>query len=797
MLGLPLLLLLLVETVLRLVGYGYPTAFLLPDDRGHESFWIENRQFGWRYFTPTQARAPDPFAFPHEKPDGTTRIFVLGESAAMGDPQPAFGLAPMLQALLSARYPDRRFEVINAAITAINSHAVRDIAGDCARADGDLWVIYMGNNEVVGPFGSGTVFGDQTPPLWMIRSSLTLKQTRTGQLLDAFKTRLHATGNPAEDWMGMQMFLGHQVRADDPRMNRVYHHFEQNLTDIIQAGRRAGAGVVLCNVAVNLADCAPFASLTQDELSSSRNARWDEPYQRGTELHRQGQHEQALAAFETALSAGGNLAEIHFGMGRCLLELGDAARAKEALRKARDLDTLRFRSDSRMEEIVERVAADRANDPQVRFADVVTAFASASPSGIPGKELFHEHVHLTWEGNYLLARTVAEQIEPLLTGREANAPPAGAAWPSSEECARRLAWTPRRQLEGVAEIRQRVSDPPFTLQLNHADQIEYLDRLGQRLVAESRNQPLTEERAILEEATRLAPDNPALQHQLANVCLDVGDTEAALEAARAFTRLLPHTALSWHQYGLTLVKLDRMEEALRQFETARKLAPEDVSILNNLAMAHVRLGHPERALREWQEALERRPHFGTAYLGIGQLLEQQGKTAEAEVAYRKALQNRILRPEDLGALGQLCLRKGWYDDAIKNLTDAIRLAPGDASLHTALAQALQAVDRKEEARQHLAKAAELNPDPLQHHYRLGLSLGRAGKPAEAAEHFREVVRLKPDLVEGRLNLGIALSSVGSTNEALEQLNEVLRLDPTNATARRYINELTPTAPKAE
>jgi len=85
----------------------------------------------------------------------------------------------MLQAMLSLRYPGVRFEVVNAAMTAINSSVVLPIARDCANADGDIWVIYMGNNEVVGPFGPGTVFGPQVPPLPLIQSILALKTTRT------------------------------------------------------------------------------------------------------------------------------------------------------------------------------------------------------------------------------------------------------------------------------------------------------------------------------------------------------------------------------------------------------------------------------------------------------------------------------------------------------------------------------------------------------------------------------------------------------------------------------------------
>ena len=39
------------------------------------------------------------------KKDHTIRIFVLGESAAMGDPEPAFGMPEILRVLLESRYP--------------------------------------------------------------------------------------------------------------------------------------------------------------------------------------------------------------------------------------------------------------------------------------------------------------------------------------------------------------------------------------------------------------------------------------------------------------------------------------------------------------------------------------------------------------------------------------------------------------------------------------------------------------------------------------------------------------------
>jgi len=135
---LPLLLLGLLEMGMRLAGYGYPTTFFKPLRIGSTEYLVENDKFGLRFFPPEIARSPPPIVMEANKPPEVYRIFVLGESAALGDPRPAYGAARYLQVLLHERYPETRFEVICGAVTAINSHAVLPIARECARHQGDL-----------------------------------------------------------------------------------------------------------------------------------------------------------------------------------------------------------------------------------------------------------------------------------------------------------------------------------------------------------------------------------------------------------------------------------------------------------------------------------------------------------------------------------------------------------------------------------------------------------------------------------------------------------------------------------
>ena len=86
--------------------------------------------------------------------------------------------------LLRERYPGTDFQVICVALTAIDSSTILPIARECARHQGDLWLIYMGNNEMVGPFGAETSYGFRAPSLGVIRTILAIKSTRIGELLD-------------------------------------------------------------------------------------------------------------------------------------------------------------------------------------------------------------------------------------------------------------------------------------------------------------------------------------------------------------------------------------------------------------------------------------------------------------------------------------------------------------------------------------------------------------------------------------------------------------------------------------
>src|SRR5664279_6474658 len=280
----------IVEAALRFSGVGFSTELLVPCTLKGQPASCYNLFFPAPFFPPGMIKTPQAYAIPATKPQGTFRIFVLGESAAMGDPDPAYAFSRYLGVMLRERYPSMKFEVVNTGSVAINSHVLLPIARDLARHNPDVFIIYSGNNEVVGPYGPGTSLTASGMNLAVIRSSIFFRSTRIGQLL----TKL---GTQKKEWGGMEMFLDKQLPASSPLMKYVYSNYEVNLRDTIAVARNSGARVMVATVATNLRDCAPFASMHREGLSSEDLHTWNALVEQGAGLENTRAYAEALQAY--------------------------------------------------------------------------------------------------------------------------------------------------------------------------------------------------------------------------------------------------------------------------------------------------------------------------------------------------------------------------------------------------------------------------------------------------------------------------------------------------------------------
>ena len=737
------------ELGLRLFGYGYPASFFLRTKIGGQDYYVPNDSFGYRFFPAALARTPVPLRMLVKKPANTYRIFLFGESAAQGDPDPTFGAGRYLQTLLRERFPGTDFEVVCVAMTAINSHAILPIARECARCDGDLWIIYMGNNEMVGPFGAGTVFGSRAPGVGLVRADLAVKATRTGQLLDHLMQHWGAQASTPKAWSGLNMFKDHQLRYDDPNRRRAYENFKKNLAEILRAGHNAGLPIILSTVGSNLKDCAPFASLHATTLNETQKVDWDGIYQSGIALESAGDYQGALRRYAGAAAIDPQYAELQFRMGSCDLALTNTAQALHEFELARDDDTLAFRADTRINQII-KDTADAQADKNVYFLDAVRMLAQNSPEKIPGNELFYEHVHLNFDGNYLLGRAFAEQTAKLLP--KSIVTHGKNEWASSEVCDRRLAVSPWDRYRVWQENFSRVSEPPFTDQLNDVPRAKFymakLKELGSQMNEEMRKQS----RARYQDALALAPDDFFLHGNFAQFLDQTGDLAEAIKEQQRVGELLPQTPVTPCQIGLLLVRQGNTGEAKKSFSRALAIRSDYVPALNELGLILANQEKTTEAAKCFTRVIQINPGYVEAYLNLGFMEQCDGKLDQAMTHYREAAD---LQPA------------------------------GPASyFYQAVASAVE--HQQNEAINYFHAAVWMNPTFWQARYLLGMELAREDKIEEAQAQFSEVVRIRPDFARAHLNYGVALAKQGKLDGALREFQITLQLNPTNKFAQQNL-----------
>ncbi len=672
----PVLFLLLLELGLRMADYGYPADAMIRRKVGGEVVYCDNVTFCWRFFPKAISREFNPFKFSADKKENTYRIFVLGSSAAQGEPDGAFGFGRILQAMLRETYPAVNFEVIIAATAAINSHVVVEIARDCARHEPDLFVVYLGNNEVTGPYGAGTVFAPLSPSLSVIRMGMAFKATKLGQLLTHVVEWAGIQGGQVRSWRGLEMFLEKQIRLDDARLQIVYRHFRKNLEDIVRIGLDAGAHVVVSTVGGNLKDNPPFASLHRADMTDAERRNFDGSYRQGIDFEDVEDYTRALEQYLKAAEIDDHLAELHFRMGRCRWELGEYERSRQSFIQARELDTLRFRADNHINETICEVAANRSAEG-VFLADAVKAFARNSPFGTPGRELFYEHVHLTFKGNYLLARTVFEKVDGQLPQWIKMHALENSLPLTEDECARLLAYTEWDRYVIADEVIQRfISKPPFTNQLYHQQQRTLLEQQRRDLKANLTPDVLKEAAVQYQQAIEKSPEDLYLRWKYGRLLAEeLKHYKAAAEQFQCVKTAIPYSYVMYNTLGSIFLATRHMDAAEEHFLAAARIKPACVDAHYNLGRIYQQRGEIKKAIEHYSSAIRYLPNYVLAYNSLADVLYRQGKIDAAVEICRRGV---MFVPDSAllhGSLGMLLHKQGRRDEAIKEIRLSLALDP--------------------------------------------------------------------------------------------------------------------------
>jgi tetratricopeptide (TPR) repeat protein len=702
----PALFLLLVEAVLWMVGFGRETAFFVERESGGQTVHAANEEFCLQFVPRNRSRSPEEVVLSAKRGDSTVRVFVLGGSAAAGDPNSDFGFSRILEAMLNELSQERSFEVVNAAVTSMNSHVARRIAADCSEHGPDAFIVYMGNNEVVGPYGPRSL------PAWLygsttvIRTIIALGNTRTGQFIASF-----GKDPPARKWQGMEAFLKQEVPFDDSALSDCYEHFEVNLGDIIHQAAIARAGVVLCTVPTNIRSCPPFGSQHARGLPAEAITRWRKLFDEGRQLHKNKRFDEATQKYQAASEIDDAHAELAFVRGKCAEAGGDLKIASKYYTQARDRDTLRFRADSRINAILRRQAA-ASDSTSVALADLETELSLKSPGKLLGRHLLLDHVHLNFRGNFLAALTAAKALGKVVPQAKVNIPSVTDDIDALEKKLRRRLMHDTRAIYDLAVLMyRRKTCPPFVGQLDYATEMDVLRRDIIELRKDvRRNNPARFESEYLAIVAEV-PGDSILAGRLGAFQIKYGRIDQAILSLRECLTKTSHSLTVRRKFAVALAHADQFDQAVSVLTSQdNPFVWGEKRALEYIGTELIKNGQPMKSENLYKKALDLDSDSVDALVNLGAMAIRKGRIDEAEEYLNRALAIDPTRVDAMGNLANSFVKRNDFERAGQWFEKAITSDPYDDLAYLALgAHQLMRQQKISEGVENLKRCIELNP----------------------------------------------------------------------------------------
>jgi tetratricopeptide (TPR) repeat protein len=407
----PFLFFIVLEAGLRLFGYGVNTDLFQRTEWKGEGYYVINPNVVKRYFNRegfTTYISRDRFLA--EKPENGYRIFCLGASTTIGYPYMFNASYPsLLRDRLMTVFPDKKIEVVNLGITAVNSYAIADIARDAVRYDPDLFIVYTGHNEFYGALGVGsTEYVGKSRSF--VRLYLFLRNVKIVELvrdaLFAFRSMIRS-GEIVRPHTLMEEMVGSQaIPFGSSDYTVAKENYRRNLLEIVRIGRKQGVDVLLSTLTMNLRDQPPFVAVSSAKLREEDARAWEQRYEAGMVAQNAGDFKSALSAYQEALGIDSTRADLHYRLAQCYERTENVSRALIHYQAANDLDALRFRATSEFNDVIREVSAS-GDTPMI---DMEAIFREHSPDGIPGSGLFWEHVHPNFDGYFLMGKALLRSM---------------------------------------------------------------------------------------------------------------------------------------------------------------------------------------------------------------------------------------------------------------------------------------------------------------------------------------------------------------------------------------------------
>lgn len=366
-----------------------------------------------------------------------------------------------------------------------------------------------------------------------------------------------------------------------------------------------------------------------------------------------------------------------------------------------------------------------------------------------------------------------------------------------------------RQAESVALCRKVLEVAP-----GQSDALHLL-----AMAARDQGDAATAER-LFQQALSGAPRRADILVNFGNFLLAQGREREARSRLSKAVKSDPKLVSGWYHLGLLSLKTGDLREARRCATRATRLAPRHTPAWELLAAVQQKGGETDAAISTCRQAIRHQAGAPRLHYSLGQLLRQECEFEEAATAYETALKQGYTTPDAYRNLAEAWLEAGHPDEAmaaadsgvqrfpehaplhrirsrmhweleapgdpVQPLWQSARANPGNADLWRTLAELLNRLERKDEARGVLAEARTVGcPDTPELRLLEAMSLAYSGLDDEATRSLDTLDRACPGHTGIKLAFARHLLSNGDPDRAESLCAEVLQHAPLDQLALAY------------
>lgn len=252
------------------------------------------------------------------------------------------------------------------------------------------------------------------------------------------------------------------------------------------------------------------------------------------------------------------------------------------------------------------------------------------------------------------------------------------------------------------------------------------------------------------------------------------------DAAKTYKKALRACDMHGRSYTESVEEVDTVAEtqASDRKNIDNSNAAFDKSIIYyNFANACFKVGEYQEAVDAYAEALRINPSFENAKENTAKSLMWLGRFNDAEEYYKRIVANDAYSFKAHLSLGTIYSDLKRYDEAIEELSTALKLSPNSAVAYHALGRIYIKVGKYNEAIDVYTKYLSKYPGDYRAYYNIGMALYNLNKNKEAIEAFERALEIQPNYFEAKYNIGVIFDEMSKTEEAIKVFREVIDAKP--------------------